>query len=173
MLSEVVASWQIGTSGERLILSRRAYEHLVSHLQIRAGSTEAGGPLFSVVKEQLHVICDASGPFRNDHRRKFFFMPHRNSTQLEINRRHALGQHFIGTWHSHPEEIPSPSNTDLTTMRSIFAASDHDLHSMVMIILGKSREPATWHVSVHSSKGWSRLVIVDIPKSQRFCVANK
>jgi integrative and conjugative element protein (TIGR02256 family) len=152
---EVVLRWTAADC-PHLALSRGAYDHLSAHRQDRWWKFEAGGPLFSVTEGAAEVIIAAAGPFDRDRRGPRSFVPHRPSTQAEIDARHARGQHFIGTWHTHPSATPTPSGTDLGTMTRLFRGSTHGPAKFVMIIVGTDPSSATWHASVHDMSGWTR-----------------
>ena len=48
-----------------------------------------------------------------------------------------LGLHFVGDWHSHPENLPEPSFTDLASVRECFQQSLHDLKALLLVVVGR------------------------------------
>lgn len=149
MRYSIIAKWEMGQSDEVLALAEPAFLHLKGNIQTGYSSFEAGGPLFAIRDGRTNVIVAAAGPFLGDERRRHFFRPLRSKTQSEIDRRHNLGEHLIGAWHSHPEKTPHLSSTDVQTMSAVYRASIHDLRAMLMLIIGESSDSTTWHASLH------------------------
>ena len=44
---------------------------------------------------------------------------------------HAKGLHFVGDWHTHPEAVPTPSSSDIRTIKEAVAKSRHHLHGFL------------------------------------------
>jgi integrative and conjugative element protein (TIGR02256 family) len=66
---------------------------------------------------------------------------------------HVNGLHFIGDWHTHPERIPTPSTSDVRSIREAVARSKHHLNGFVMLIAGTEPFPFGLFVSLYDSKG--------------------
>lgn len=104
-----------------------------------ATSPEAGGMLFSKdLYTDLLIVSRISLPKRNDTRLRFFFRINRKSAQRVIEKNFREGYYYIGDWHTHPEPDPTPSITDIKTIKSIFNESDHQLKYMFHTIIGNS-----------------------------------
>jgi integrative and conjugative element protein (TIGR02256 family) len=71
--------------------------------------------------------------------------------QNEIESLHKDGYHYIGDWHTHPESVPTPSNTDLVNILECYNQSKHDLRYFIMVIVGMESFPEGMHVSAHNS----------------------
>jgi hypothetical protein len=54
---------------------------------------------------------------------------------------HAEGLSFVGTWHSHPEPVPRPSDVDLHSLAESFRLSTHHLNAFVLAIIGQRPAP--------------------------------
>lgn len=108
----------------RVRLNREVVWQLAEQRQLRRKDTEAGGPLFSAAPARDTEVISSAGPFPRDRRSRYGYLPHRPSVQSEIDRRHIVGQHFIGTWHTHPSPHPVASGLDVrsiaTSLRSRF-----------------------------------------------------
>lgn len=120
-------------------------------------ATQAGGPLFSSEPTHNFILTSASGPFPKDRRTRNGFIPHRASVQGEIDKKHALGQHFVGTWHTHPSKHPAASGLDIQSIGNLYRKSDHDLDLFVIVIVGTDPEPNTWEISAFG--GFGRAVL--------------
>lgn len=149
--------FNIGGSGQSLSLTKPVLEHFEKWRQDAHWKTEAGGQLFGVNEGPHIIIKKATGPRQADHRSRVFFIADRASEIREIRKLHKLGLHYLGDWHTHPEDIPRPSATDITSMRDIFTKSTHELHAFVMIIIGRENFPSGLHVSIHEQNFWAKL----------------
>lgn len=149
--------FQIGTSGQILILEKNVLKHFRNHQQFASRSKEAGGQLFGTFSENAVNVKLATGPRISDQRSRFFFSGDRKKDRKEINARYREGLHYLGDWHTHPEKKPSPSKTDLFSMSELFAKSKHELRAFVMIIVGTSDFPTGLHVSMHEEHHWSKI----------------
>ncbi len=74
-------------------------------------------------------------------RTRFGFWPDRETERKDIARLFMDGLHYIGDWHTHPEELPTPSSTDMRKALEIFNESQHELNAMLMVIVGRERFP--------------------------------
>ena len=77
---------------------------------------------------------------------------------MEIDEMHKAGLHFVGDWHTHPEEIPTPSSSDIRTIKEAVAKSKHHLHGFVLIIVGSGRFPAALYISFNTTETHLRLI---------------
>jgi len=64
---------------------------------------------------------------------------------------HARGLHYVGDWHTHPEQVACPSGTDRFTMTDCVAKSDHELRGFLLVVVGTERIPIGTHVSLVSA----------------------
>jgi integrative and conjugative element protein (TIGR02256 family) len=76
----------------------------------------------------------------------------KGTAQRIIDSRFAEGEHYVGDWHTHPQDHPIPSTIDHATMASRFSKSDHGLNSMVFCIVGRSPFPDGIAVMIHNGR---------------------
>jgi integrative and conjugative element protein (TIGR02256 family) len=145
-------AYAIGSSAQTLEFSDEVLAHFRKHRQTRLWHREAGGQLFARVQTGLISVVEATGPRRTDRRNRTTYFPDRRAEQSEIDERFPAGLHFIGDWHSHPEDRPSPSLIDLDSTGDGVRRSRHSLHGFVMVIVGRIEFPAGLHVAVHDGK---------------------
>lgn len=150
-------TYEIGTSGQTLRFSAAVLDHFHAYRQISPNSREAGGHLFARVEGSLLEVVHASGPEPWDLRSRLLFAFRKRTAQQIINARFAMGEHYLGDWHTHPEDVPHPSGTDHATMASRFKSSDHGLRSMVFCIVGRRAFPEGLAVLVHNGLSGERL----------------
>ena len=143
------AEYSLGSSGQKLVLGDRALNYMKRHQQTRWWQREAGGQLFARFHDQLLFVDEATGPRSGDKRSRISYIPYPVAEQREINERFKLGLHYVGDWHTHPEDFPAPSASDLVSIRNCFKKSLHDLNAFLLVIVGLAPLPAGLHVSLH------------------------
>src|SRR5262249_41800499 len=126
---------------------------------------EAGGQLFARLALPEIVIVDVTGPRRSDWRARHSYQPNRRVEQREIAERHSLGLHFIGDWHTHPEDLPMPSPRDEESMREMFTESCHALNGFVLAIVGRLPFPEGLAVWLYNGQAKMRLVDMTVVES--------
>jgi len=116
--------------------------------QLRPWKREAGGQLFCRFAEEKMLIEGATTPGFGDKRGRYSFWPSRKKEQREIDGQFEKGLHYIGDWHTHPENIPQPSGEDILKMQAIYRESIHRLRWMILVIVGKEKIPAGLWVGI-------------------------
>ena len=102
---------------------------------------ESGGILLGkIVCENNDVIIDfATEPQKSDIRKRFLFFREKKAPQKIVNKhwRNSNGiQIYLGEWHTHPEDIPHPSNQDYKNWRNIFRRAKYEQDFLIFIIVG-------------------------------------
>lgn len=133
----------------RLQLEDEVVSHLIKYRQKRFFSREAGGQLFARFEEGIVQVVKATGPRKSDRRSCFGYLPDRKAEQREIREQYFLGLHFVGDWHTHRESLPTPSQTDIESMRNLVKESSHDLLGFFLIVVGLESPPDGLHVSLY------------------------
>jgi integrative and conjugative element protein (TIGR02256 family) len=147
--NEPMITYPIGMSGQNLIFLNGVLVHFQRYRQVRWWQREAGGQLFARVEVGQINVVEATGPRRSDRRSRTSYEPDRIAEQQEINERFPLGLHFIGDWHTHPEEGPQPSSIDVRSTADDVRKSHHCLNAFVLVIVGRGELPGGLHVSLH------------------------
>jgi integrative and conjugative element protein (TIGR02256 family) len=119
--------------------------------QKRFWMREAGGQLFAYCSNSRIEVRIATEPRRSDRRTRFGFLPSRIEEQNEINDHFQQGLHFIGDWHTHPENIPRRSTLDGRSMRECFRESKHHLNGFLLVVVGTANFPSGLDVSLHNA----------------------
>ncbi|TPK89073.1 MULTISPECIES: Mov34/MPN/PAD-1 family protein [unclassified Mesorhizobium] len=141
-------SLEIGQSGQSLAFSDGVLKHFNLHRQRHFWQKEAGGLLFARFQLPMIDITVATGPRRGDRRSRYTYQPDERAEQREIDDMFWRGLHFVGCWHTHPEEIASPSHIDRRNIADCVRRSDHALNGFIMVIVGRSPIPEGMYVSV-------------------------
>jgi integrative and conjugative element protein (TIGR02256 family) len=124
-----------------------------THRQVRFYHREAGGQLFGHFVPGHWSVEEATGPRKGDRRGRFSFLPSRASEQREIEAFHARGLEYLGDWHTHPENQPTPSAKDIDTINSIVRESKHHLPGFLLCIIGRAEFSAGMWLSFHDNDG--------------------
>jgi integrative and conjugative element protein (TIGR02256 family) len=152
-----VIVYPIGTSGETVEVSDRVLGHLRRHRQMRLWQCEAGGLLFARIDGQRIRIERATGPRRTDSRTPFSYHADRKAEQREIDAMFNNGLHYVGDWHTHPEQVPSPSGRDLKTFASRVLMSTHQFNGILFGIVGRAEPPVGLLLLLHDGREWHEL----------------
>jgi integrative and conjugative element protein (TIGR02256 family) len=135
-------------SNQRLVLMPHALQVFTRYRQAK-DEPEAGGLLFAEFNFPLIRIVEVTSPDISDQRWRTLFIPNRTLQRKRIRQIFALGQHFVGEWHTHPEPNPTPSQFDLKSMSDAFRKSSHELNHFLMIIVGNRTDCLQLWVSAH------------------------
>ena len=140
--------YRLGKSGQRLIFTRSVLDHFRKHRQDGPRKREAGGQIFARFRLPDILLQEVTGPRARDRRTRVSYWPDKVSEQREINSRHRRGLHFIGDWHTHPQDIPSPSRVDISSIQDAFLKSSHTLNGFILVIVGRCPIPTGLCVSL-------------------------
>lgn len=150
--------YPIGASGQVIVLADAVLAQFHTHRQTRWLQRESGGQLFARFEGSQILVVEATGPRAADRRTTTSFLPSRRAEQREIDELHRAGLHYIGDWHTHREDVPTPSATDIRSIHECFARSNHDLVGFVLVVVGRCNPPKGLHVSVHGEASGVALV---------------
>ena len=151
--------FRIGDSEQRLVLTPAVLNHIARQQQSNGVSREAGGQLFARFRNEQIRVEKATGPRAVDQRSRYGYVPYRRGEQEEINVMHSHGLHFVGDWHTHPERIPSPSASDVHSIRQVVAQSKHHLNGFVMLIAGTEAFPLGLFLALYGSHGETAILL--------------
>ncbi|MES2220930.1 MAG: Mov34/MPN/PAD-1 family protein [Acidobacteriota bacterium] len=152
-------AFRIGDSEQRLVLTAAVLNHIARYQQSDGTSSEAGGQLFARFKGEQIRVERATGPRETDRRSRYGYIPDRRGEQEEIDRMHSLGLHFVGDWHTHPERVPSPSVSDIRSIREAVTRSTHHLNGFVLLIAGTEVFPLGLFAKLYGARGETAIVL--------------
>jgi integrative and conjugative element protein (TIGR02256 family) len=131
------------------VLSDAVVKHFALHQQVRRNQAEAGGQLFARITRYEIFVEEATGPRPTDRRGRTHYIPDRQSERKEIRERFALGLHYVGDWHTHPESTPIPSPIDCLTISDCSRRSTHKLAGFLLIVVGNGSFPECLNISLN------------------------
>jgi integrative and conjugative element protein (TIGR02256 family) len=158
-------SFDIGHSGQLLTFNNDVLAHFDRHRQTRFWQREAGGLLFAKINLPVISVCHITGPRRGDRRSRSSYRPDERAEQREIDEMFRLDLHFVGCWHTHPEDFASPSNLDTHNISDCVRRSQHALNGFIMVIVGGAQLPDSLFVSVCDSSHVHPLRVASISTS--------
>lgn len=133
----------IRAGGGRIELSADAKAVLLHHRQLEH-ACEAGGVLLGrlILGGADMVIDEVTVPDRRDRRRRFSFYRARGPAQGNVDRawnRSGGTRIYLGEWHTHPEDDPTPSSRDLRDWRRLTRKNRYEQEFLLFLIVGRVR----------------------------------
>lgn len=129
----------LGPKDEQYVyFSQNVLEIFERHIQ-SDNATEAGGILLGHVRGKHLEVLEASEPSRQDRRLRYFFerMIHGHKSLADRRWQETDGLvRYIGEWHTHPQEVPSPSHIDLDEW-GILAKGRSDRRPLLAVVVGR------------------------------------
>lgn len=137
------------STGQRLEVSHAAVEAMKSHRQMDPHAPEAGGILLGRELLDGNAVVDlALGPNPSDKRSRFRFHRNRKDAQTQIDAHWTSSggvADYLGEWHTHPEDMPTPSAVDIWNWMSI-ACKVTPSRRLIFLIIGRI-DIACWEVT--------------------------
>jgi integrative and conjugative element protein (TIGR02256 family) len=135
-------------NGRRVAFAAAAHAVLDRHRQTCDGAREAGGVLLGrLIGDTGDVVVDeATEPMAEDVRRRFAFFRRKKPAQRVVDRAWLDSggtRIYLGEWHSHQEERPTPSNQDLRNWRAIVNGAAYEQDDLLFVIIG-TRGQGVW-----------------------------
>lgn len=120
----------------------------------RIWQRERGGQLF--VRAEANgdlVLATATRPHPDDRASWTWLELNPARCAQEIKAENASGRRLVGTWHTHPQEVPVLSPTDVQSLRASAHANAALLPACLAVIVGDPRLPRgirAWRVDASS-----------------------
>lgn len=131
-------TWRVANSGGLVYFSPPVIEIFERYVQGEQ-DMEAGGILLGHVRG-IHVeVLEATVPTPNDQRHKYFFerLLHGHKRIMEKRWRDSSRLiRYLGEWHTHPEDLPTPSGLDINEWQRL-AKGRRDGRPMLAAIVGR------------------------------------
>lgn len=100
---------------------------------------ERGGLLFVDLEDPRGLmLIQATPPHSLDKSTSHSLNLDRKRCRAEITQANARGWRLIGVWHSHPQDIPSPSGQDVCSFRELGRKSAEVIAWPLAVIVGRS-----------------------------------
>ena len=122
------------------------------YVQTMPWTKEAGGQMFGRIEDSRIIVTDVTKPSAKDRRTRTSFILDVATANAQVTERFSRGLHYLGDWHTHPEDQPEPSLADRQNAGRMFQAAG-ERPCLLMVIAGRS---ATW-VGIYNAKTILRL----------------
>ncbi len=125
---------------KELHLTQDICQDLRENRQILAQDAEAGGILLGSIYKNYVQVDAISVPAGNDVRKPNYFQRDGERAQRLIYQAYEYSNgttNYVGEWHTHYQNNPTPSSLDLSEIRNTFDKSQLPLKFVVSIIVGK------------------------------------
>ncbi|MCF8721776.1 Mov34/MPN/PAD-1 family protein [Nitrospina gracilis] len=124
-------------------LSAPALATLNQFRQLKPEDREAGGMLLGRMIEgtQDVIIDEVTCPHPSDSRNRFTFFRKKKPAQRIVEKAWEESRgtnNYLGEWHSHPEQVPSPSLHDLSNWKAIGKSAHFEQGFLIFIIVGQA-----------------------------------
>lgn len=134
-----VSSWACADHRVLMSIDESVLTTFEHHVQAGVSDSEAGGILLGTVHGDNLVITEATTPTVMDKRLRFLFerMPfgHRAIARLRWKRSGGTVR-YLGEWHTHPQDVPSPSGIDRVEWNKL-TAKRLDGRPLLAVIVGR------------------------------------
>lgn len=134
-----MSSWATADRKVLLHFSESVLEVFFQHIQEKNTDDEAGGVLLGSVHGSHMLIEQATPPTLWDKRFRYLFerMPNGHETVAWARWKSSKGKvRYLGEWHTHPEDHPTPSLLDRTEW-SLLARKRKDFRPLLAVIVGR------------------------------------
>lgn len=136
---QFVTEWFANQGRNLIYIHPEVLEVFQRHIQVEPSDLEGGGLLLGYVRGSHLEIVEATVPTKFDRRFHTFFERmkdlHEHIAQKRWSDSSGLVR-YIGEWHTHPQDYPSPSGVDLTEWRKL-AVKRKDKRPVLGLIVGR------------------------------------
>lgn len=128
-------------NGGRLKIPKSILEQFSLFVQKEPHIPESGGVLLGrFIKGTNDIVLDAmTVPEESDTQERCFFRrekePHQTMIDTYWKRTKGTG-HYLGEWHTHPENYPQPSSTDYRNWIQLLQVASYYGTTLIYIIIG-------------------------------------
>jgi len=131
-------------NGGTVEFQKSALEIMSRYRQLRRRDAEAGGMILGrlVVESSDLIIDEVTEPGKRDGKGRFFFIRRRPAAQCRVNEAWLASngtRNYLGEWHSHPEDDPSPSTVDVENWLRISSQARFEQDFLLFAIVGRQR----------------------------------
>lgn len=136
---QFMSSWSTDDRKTLLCFSEATLDTLLKHVQAKDTDCEAGGLLLGSVHGNHMLIEQATVPTEWDKRFRYLFerMPFGHQAIALAQWTASQGTiRYLGEWHTHPEDHPTPSGLDRSEWNRL-SSRRRDKRSMVAVVVGR------------------------------------
>lgn len=123
-----------------LCLSENVINIFTDYKQLKSRSKESGGILLGQTEKNKFYITRVSLPNKFDKQSRYSFVRNKDIAQIISDFEYFNSEKktiYLGEWHTHPEPIPTPSNTDLSMIKEEFKKAKNIQNFLFLVIQGQ------------------------------------
>lgn len=124
---------------------------------------ESGGIILGKILPNKHILIKLlTPPNQKDQRGLYFFHRNRNEAQKIINQKwnESNGEIiYLGEWHTHNEDVPIPSQRDLTMIKNQLKTSKMEIDFLLLLIIGQKEN----YYGIETKTGHKRIKMSNNP----------
>ncbi|MFN0139986.1 MAG: Mov34/MPN/PAD-1 family protein [Pyrinomonadaceae bacterium] len=130
-------------NGGIIYISSDPLEELLSFRQLENSTPESGGMILGrIIRDSNDVVIDEiTTPDKADKKSRFSFFRRRENAQRQVKKAWSKSKGtclYLGEWHTHPEDVPSPSTTvDIPNWNRIAERAIYEQDFLVFLIVGR------------------------------------
>lgn len=129
------------SKSRKLKIDKIPMENMLSYAQDSIDKKEAGGVVLGrFIKDSNDIVIDINTfPMKGDIRTRTRFKRGKRNHQKIIDEiwKESEGTcNYLGEWHTHPEENPTPSTTDMNSWKKILKNDVYTSKHLYFIIIG-------------------------------------
>ncbi len=144
---------EVTGASQGILIASEVASHVERHVQRSSRASEAGGQLFGLVEPDCVRVIQATGPYRNDERTRFGYRSCPEAAQRSIVIQAKAGLLYLGEWHTHAEDVPSPSADDIAAVETLRQRSRLNTNSMLLLVVGRAAPPFGWDLRSFGEHG--------------------
>lgn len=122
-------------------ISRELILAMASFIQDDNKKPESGGILIGYYQEKgSYIITDFTQPRNGDKQSRYEFVRSKKNAQnalLALFKESGGKKIYLGEWHTHPEDNPTPSGTDISSIINRIKKDRINSETIFMIIFGR------------------------------------
>ncbi|RMR52237.1 hypothetical protein ALP83_101931 [Pseudomonas syringae pv. actinidiae] len=136
---QFISEWAANEGRNLIYFQPQVLETFSSYVQVKSNDLEAGGLLLGYVRGSHLEIVEATVPTKFDKRFRYLFERMRDLHDAIAHKRWAQSDgkiRYLGEWHTHSENNPSPSGIDLREWHAL-ATKRKDGRPVLGVIVGR------------------------------------
>lgn len=107
----------------QVIFESAPFRTIRRYAQILPWTKEAGGQMFGRIEDSRIVVTEVTTPSAKDRRTRTSFVLDVPTANAQVAERFSRGLEYLGDWHTHPEDEPTPSPSDRENAGRMFKAA--------------------------------------------------
>jgi integrative and conjugative element protein (TIGR02256 family) len=148
---------------EQTLVVDKTVNNITKKFSDKLPDLESGGILLGrILPNRYIVIEDLTTPTSKDKRGLFYFERDKKTAQNIINEKWLKSEGeiiYLGEWHTHNEDIPTPSKRDLNMIKNQLKTSKMEIDFLILLIVGQKEN----YWGIQTKKGHKKITSSNNP----------